>query len=181
MIDWSQAFDRQSHQLGIKSFLRNGVRSSLIPYLIDYFRDRKTRVKWYTKLRSFRPLPGGGPQGGIILEYLSQSNNNVDFLTLEEKFKYIDDLSILEMVNLIMHGLSSYNFRQHVASDIGLHGQFIDVQHLQSQAYLDDIDSWTKDNLMKLNSDKTKYMIINFSRNYQFNIRLGLRIIYWNK
>ena len=27
---------------------------------------------------------------------------------------------------------------------------------------------------MKLNTDKTKYMIINFSRNYQFNIRLKL-------
>ena len=31
MVDWSQAFDRQCHKLGIESFIRNGVRSSLIP------------------------------------------------------------------------------------------------------------------------------------------------------
>ena len=37
MIDWSQAFERQSHKLGIKSFIRNGVRKSLIPLLISFF------------------------------------------------------------------------------------------------------------------------------------------------
>ena len=136
---------------------------------MDYFKDRRMRVKWNSVFSSFPQLPGGGPQGGImgILEYLSQSNNNVDFLDLDEKFKYIDDCSIIELVNLIMHGLSSYNFKHHVASDIGTHGQFIDVQHLKSQTYLNRIDSWTKDNMMKLNIAKTKYMIINYSRNYQ--------------
>ena len=162
MIDWSQAFDRQSHQSAIRSFLRNGFRSSIIPYLIDYFKDIKLRLKWNTKMSSFHPLPGGVPQGGImgILEYLSQINNHVDFLLLDEKFKYTENCSFLKMVNLIMHGLSSNNFKQHVASDVGVHGQFIDVQHLKSRAFLDNIDTWTQENLMKLNRDKTKYMII---------------------
>ena len=162
MIDWSQAFDRQSHQLGIRSFLRNGVRSSLIPYLMDYFRDRKMRVKWNTKMSSFRQLPGGGPQGGImgILEYLSQSNNNVDFLALDENFKFIDDLSILEMHNLVMTGISSYNFKNHVASDIGVHGQYLPTENAQSQHYLDNISKWTEDRQMVLNATKTKYMVV---------------------
>ena len=30
-------FDRQSHYLGIKSFIQNGVRPSLIPILMDFF------------------------------------------------------------------------------------------------------------------------------------------------
>jgi hypothetical protein len=44
-----------------------------------------------------------GPQGGTlgIEEYLSQSNDNVDFLDQDEKFKFIDDLSVLEIINLI--------------------------------------------------------------------------------
>ena len=37
MIDWSQAFDRQSHKLGIESFIKNGVRPALIPILISFF------------------------------------------------------------------------------------------------------------------------------------------------
>ena len=36
-IDWKQAYSRQSHILGVKSFLANGVRPSLIPLLVSYF------------------------------------------------------------------------------------------------------------------------------------------------
>ena len=36
----------------------------------------------------------------------------------DEKFKFIDDLSILEVINLVMSGISSYNFKNHIASDI---------------------------------------------------------------
>ena len=85
-----------------KSFIDNGVRLSVIP---------------------FCPLPGGGPQVVImgILEYLSLSNTNTDFLDLDEKLKFIDDCSFLEMVNLILYWLSSYNFKQNIASNIGIH------------------------------------------------------------
>ena len=37
MVDWSQAFERQSHVLGIESFIKNGVRISLIPVLISFY------------------------------------------------------------------------------------------------------------------------------------------------
>ena len=53
-----------------------------------------------------------------ILEYKSQSNNNTDFLREKEKFWYIDYLSILEVINLILAGISSYNVRQQVPPDI---------------------------------------------------------------
>ena len=56
LIDWSQAFDRQSHTLGIKAFIANGVRPSLIPYLISYFQDRRMIVKWNGVVSSARPL-----------------------------------------------------------------------------------------------------------------------------
>ena len=38
LIDWSQAFDRQCPKLGINSFIKNGVRKSLIPVLTNYFK-----------------------------------------------------------------------------------------------------------------------------------------------
>ena len=38
-IDWKQAYSRQCHTLGVRSFINNGVRPSLIPLLISYFED----------------------------------------------------------------------------------------------------------------------------------------------
>ena len=176
MIDWKSAFDRQCHRLGILSFIRNGVRKSLIPILISYCQNREMAVKWNGKMSKKFPLPGGGAQGGQLgqLEYLSQSDNNVDFLDLNEKYKFIDDLSTLEIINLIMSGLTSYNFKQHVASDIGNHGQFLPAENAKSQNHLERIDNWTKKNKMELNTRKTKYMVINFTKKYQFSTRLSL-------
>ena len=58
LVDWKTAFDRQCPKLGIESFIRNGVRLELIPILINYFQDRKMRVKWHGLLSSERNLPG---------------------------------------------------------------------------------------------------------------------------
>ena len=52
LVDWSKAFDRQDPKLGIKSFIRNGVRPTLIPILMSYFQDRKMIVKWHGTISS---------------------------------------------------------------------------------------------------------------------------------
>jgi hypothetical protein len=176
MVDWSQAFDRQSHKLGIQSFIDNGVRPSLIPILMSFFQDREMIVKWEGLQSQARPLPGGGPQGGTlgIEEYLSQSNNNVDFLASDEKFKFIDDLSVVEVINLISIGLACYNTHSHVPSDIATDNLYLDSANIKSQEYLNNISDWTGKQEMKLNTDKTKYMLFNFSTKYQFNTRLTL-------
>ena len=59
-------------------------------------------MKWNGVMSSIKSLNGGGPQGATfgLLEYLSSTNKNTDFLDVEEKFKFIDDLSILEMLTL---------------------------------------------------------------------------------
>ena len=64
-----------------------------------------------------RKLNGGGPQGGNfgILEYFSQTNNNFDFIDDDLKFKYFDDATILEIVNLLSIGIASHNFKPQVA------------------------------------------------------------------
>ena len=176
MIDWSQAFDRQSHYLGIKSFIQNGVRPALIPILMDFFHNRRMVVKWNGVKSSSRPLNGGGPQGGTlgIIEYKSQSNDNSDFVDSENKFKFIDDLSILEVVNLLSQGLASFNSKYSVPSDISTVSSFLPAKNTNTQEYLKKLSSWTESKKMKLNVEKTKYMIINFTKNKQFQTRLHL-------
>ena len=54
------------------------------------------KVKWHNKLSTQRNLPGGGLQGSSIGLFHSQSNDKTDFLLPEDKYKFVDDLSMLE-------------------------------------------------------------------------------------
>ena len=112
-VDWKQTYSRQCHTLGVNSFINNGVRPSLIPILISYFEDRQMRLKWHGKLSEPRKLPGGGAMGANLgnWEFLSQTNNNADCVPLEDRFKFVDDLTTLEVINLLTIGLSSFNMR----------------------------------------------------------------------
>ena len=120
-LDWTAAFDRQDPTLAIKKFIGLGVRPSLIPLLISYLSDRKMKVKFNGEESDFLSLIGGGPQGTLIgqLEYLVQSNNNADIVSPDDRFKYIDDLTLLQLVCL-SGLLTDYNFMEHVASDVGV-------------------------------------------------------------
>ena len=177
LVDWKEAFSRQCPTLGIASFVKNGVRPSLIPMLTNYLQNRDMKVKWHGHLSSTRKINGGGPQGATfgIWEYLSQSNDNANCVEEDDRFKFMDDLTILEMVNLSTIGISQYDIKQHVASDINVeHNKFIHSSQLKSQANLTNIDEWTTKNKMKLNVKKTKNMIFNFSKKNQFTTRIKL-------
>ena len=176
MVDWSQAFDRQSHYLGIKSFIGNGVRLSLIPVLINFFQGRQMTVKWKGIKSSPRPLNGGGSQGGTlgIIEYTSQSNDNAEFVESDEKYKFIDDLSLINVINMISQGLVSYNCKFHVPSDIATSNSFLPPENFESQSYLGKLSDWIEKKEMKLNVKKMKSMVINYTKKYQFNTRLHL-------
>ena len=82
-----------------------------------------------------RKINGGGPQGATlgILEYLSQSNTSADCVDKDDRFKFIDDLSILEIVNLLTVGITSFNIKMQIPTDIPDHNQYIPAQNLESQ------------------------------------------------
>ena len=111
------------------------------------------------------------------MEYLSQSNNCADVVNESERFRFLDDLSILEIVNLLTVGLSSFNLKQQVPNDIATHNQFISCHNLKSQDWLDNISDWTDNQKMKINNQKTKTMIFNFTEKYQFGTRLSMEVI----
>ena len=177
LVDWNNAFPRQCPTLGVESFMKNGVRPSLIPVLINYFQDRKMSVKWHGRRSAPRIIKGGGPQGATLglLEYLSQSNDSADCVDIADRFKFVDDLSILEIVNLSTVGIISFNIKHQVPSDINSHNQFIPAENLQSQGWLDNIDAWTENQKMMINTKKTKTMIFNFTKNFQFSTRLKIK------
>ena len=82
---------------------------------------------------------------------------------------------MIEVINLLNIGLSSFRVRESIPSNIPSHNQVIDSRHLRSQRYLDEINSWTEKNLMELNVKKTKSMVFNFSKKFQFTTDLNLK------
>ena len=108
-------------------------------------------------------------------EYLSQTNNNADCIPEEDRFKFVDDLSALEVINLLTVGMSSFYMKNQVPSDIPVHGQYIESTKLKSQHYLDQINKWTEEHKMVINQKKTKAMIFNYTDNYKFTTRLQLK------
>ena len=132
------------------------------------------RVKHNGVISEPRNQPGSGAQGASLgnQEFISQTNENAQSVPTDKRFKYVDDLTTLEIINLLSVGLSSYNFKHHVPSDIPTDGYYLPNDNLKSQFYINEINKWTVNQKMLINSKKTKAMIFNFTHNFKFNTRL---------
>ena len=133
------------------------------------------KVKFNGEMSEVLALIGGSPQGTLIgqTEYLIQSNDNADIVSPEDRYKYIDDLSVLTLVCL--SGLvTEYNFHEHVASDVGTNQLYLSSNTYTMQEKLTFISNWTDENLMKLNERKCNYMIFSNSE-IEFATRLSVK------
>ena len=124
-----------------------------------------------------RNMPGSGAMGSSlgIWEFLSPTNSYADFVPQNGKYKFVDDLSTLEIINLLNIGLASFNCKAQVPNDISVHGQYVPGENLQSQQYLEKLDSWATEKKMIISEKKTKAMIFNFTGKYQFSTRLSFK------
>ena len=108
------------------------------------------------------------------LNFFSQSNDNSETNDPEEKFKLVDDLTALEIINLLSIGLSSFNVKHSVPTDVPNFNGYIVAENLKTQKYLKDISEWTERKILKLNTEKTKIMIFNYTTNHQFKTRVTI-------
>ena len=107
------------------------------------------QVRYNSAYSGIYSLPGGGAQGTLlgVLQFLVQSNDNADCVSSDMRFKFVDDLSILELV-LLASLLTEYDVRNHIPNDVGIDESFIPPVHLKTQSYLDEIAEWTERNQM---------------------------------
>ena len=101
-----------------------------------------------------------------IWEFLSQTNNSADCVPIDDRFKFVDDLTVLEVINLVNMSIESYDITSHIPSDISTNNQFIHRDQLKSQTYLEDLNKWSQNQKMEISKTKTKAMVINFTENY---------------
>ena len=81
--------------------------------MVIYLPNKQMQVKYNDAYSSTYSLPGGGPQGTLVglIEYFIQINDNAACVDQEMRFKYVDDLTVLEM-EMFGTWLSEYNFKQ---------------------------------------------------------------------
>ena len=132
-----------------------------------------------SRLWQFASIPVS-PNSSVPLQFSkSKTNNNLDFVDEELRFNYFDDLSVLEIVNLLSIGIASHNSKHQVPSNIPSHNQFVPAAYLKSKQYLENIHQWSEDHKMQLNVEKSKAMIFNFTHNYQFTTNLSHNEMTW--
>ena len=87
---------------------------------------------------------GGGLQGSLLgqLLYIIGSDDVVEEVEEEDKFKYVDDLSVTEALKNPDY-LSEYDFKHHVASYIAIHQRFLAPDTLKTQNTNESISKWT--------------------------------------
>ena len=96
----------------------------------------------------------------------------MDHIPPDDRWKWVDDLTSLEVVDVINIGLSSYNFRRHVASDINVNGHNVSQENWKTQHFIYALDSWSDKQQIMPHEKKTKIMLVNFTKIYQFSTRL---------
>jgi hypothetical protein len=71
-------------------------------------------------------------------------------------------------------GILEYLAQSNNSADVPTHNQYVPAQNLESQKWLDEINQWTQNLKMLINTKKTKTMTFNFTEKYQFSTRLLL-------
>ena len=120
-------------------------------------------MRFNNEVSEILTLIGGGPQGTLLggLEYIVQSDDNSDCVDSKGRFKYIDDLSILQLI-FLSGLLVEYNFMEHVPSDIGTDGKYLPPESFETQNHLNYISNlWNLSRNTKLISYRKKVKILN--------------------
>ena len=128
-------------------------------------------------MSSTRNLPGGGPQGTSlgIWSYLSQTNDNPEGADKNDIFKFVDDKTTLEVLNLLNVGIASHNLKANIPNNILTSNLKIPGDNLKTQEYMNKVEKWTDQKKMKVNEKKSKNLIFNFSKNYQFSTDVKMK------
>ena len=137
----------------------------IVKLLSSYMTSRQMSIKFNGEESTLITLCGGFPAGSVIGQdcYLVASNNAAGEVNIEDRFCYIDDLEILELV-MLSGILQEYDGHSYVPSDLPLDYKYLPGMSTVTQTNLDCISRWTSSNNMKLNPQKCSYTQFSRSR-----------------
>ena len=99
-VNWSGAFDRQDPTITIMKMIKMRVRSSIIMIIMEFLEDKEMSAKFNSAKSKWYKLIGGALQGSWNGQncYIVNSDDNAYCIDQDEKYKFCDDLSILELI-----------------------------------------------------------------------------------
>ena len=195
LVDLSKAFNRVSHQMVMEDLYDMHVPPWLLLILSSYLTRRSMILTYKGASSSPRSLPGSSPQGAFlgifffIIKYNAASlRPNVPRLVMDSQCRkklsncksencnthakdmhalFIDDLSEAEAINLKKQLMDDptqrpYPLNYHERTKHILPGNSLLQQNLTK------IEEFTFANKMKINENKSKVMIFNKSRKFDF-------------
>ena len=105
MVDFSKAFNRQTHNLLVTKLSDMGVPGWLLRIVIAFLSDRKMVVRYKGKMSGVKSLPGGGPQGTLLglqlfivlindVGFDGQLNNVGDLITSKRNKTVVNEIHL---------------------------------------------------------------------------------------
>ena len=187
LIDLSKAFNRVDHTLVIEDLHDMKVPAWLLKILISYLTERSMILKFRGAISAPRALPGSAPQGVFLgcFFFMVKFNGALLRPSVPRPFpkpkplmfsqatscsvKYIDDASQACSVKLkkslnkidIADRPRPLDFHEHT-------GYILNPQTNQLQEDLDNLKTFTDENLMVINQKKTHIMKFNFRKSLDF-------------
>ena len=137
MLDFAKAFDRVGRTTVLKKRANLGLPNFLVRWLTEFLCERRQRVKLGQHLSEWSQVRAGVRQGTLVgpISFLLHIN---DLQTVVNHVKYVDDSCLWKVC-----GADGSNSVIQVATDQAV--------------------EWSARNLMTINAEKTKEMMISFA------------------
>ena len=196
-IDFSKAFNRQNHNTLIKILSDLNVPNWLLKLIIAYLKDRELILRYKGKSSKSKSLPGGTPQGtrlGMFLFLIlinfagfecGEIEKNIGSVitqplrerkpVLKSHMKFIDDLSYVHALDL--KKCLKQNTTSNIPQPVTYHertGHFLPESESVLQNEVTKLQTFANEMEMKINKDKSKVMLFNTSRKYDFMPQITL-------
>ena len=196
-VDFSKAFNRMSHNKIITILSDLNIPTCALRLIISYLSERTLCIRYHGAVSSDRCMPGGGPQGTllIVLLFILQVNHAGDPCYIPttlpsgvagpepspetitpslpchsdstENKKFVDDLTMMEAVKL-KGNLVTKDPIIGPPNYHERHGLQFPAEKLVLQHKLKDLLNFTEENQMKINMKKTKIIPFNFTKTRDF-------------
>ena len=185
-VDFSKAFNRINHNILITKLSDMGVPGWLLNIVMGFLSNREMVVKYGGITSQTKSLPGGGPQGtllGLLLflilindcGFKEEDQRIGDVITQQKKkflpttthANYVDDLTIVEALNLKLTLVPNPD-RPLPDSFHARLGLRLPVDKSKVYDQLTKIQEYAAVNEMKLNCKKSKFILFNPTKNFDF-------------
>ena len=189
MVDFKKAFNRQNHHTLVTLLSDMGVPGWLLSVIIGFLSDRELILRYKGAQSQRKRLPGGSPQGtrlGMFLFLILINFAGFPFQEIERgmgklitqpkrkpiskmHLKYVDDLSYLKSINLSEK--LTVNPDPNPARPLSYHNRtshILPQEENVMQQYMNQLVSFTNENEMQINCKKSKVMLFNTRKKYDF-------------